>query len=166
MDRSVWTINNKHFTLILDAKTESGKVSDRKFSPGEDIWTNEIPQLKFEDENTQKEYDNFISDLLMLLSEPNVDQVFIDAKIGEESEYDTSATYEPVIIRKIEKYIEYMITILIKLPRTEKFSIGTEIKTSMYEILKNILFATKIEEDKRLQYYNVVDSNIYYQRFV
>ena len=104
MDRSVWTINNKHFTLILDAKTESGKVSDRKFSPGEDIWTNEIPQLKFEDENTQKEYDNFISDLLMLLSEPNVDQVFIDAKIGEESEYDTSATYEPVIIRKIEEY--------------------------------------------------------------
>lgn len=71
-----------------------------------------------------------------------------------------------VIIRKIEKYFEYMITILIKLPRTEKFSIGTEIKTSMYEILKNILFATKIEEDKRLQYYNVVDSNIYYQRFV
>ena len=71
-----------------------------------------------------------------------------------------------VIIRKIEKYIEYMITILIKLPRTEKFSIGTEIKTSMYEIFKNILFATKIEEDKRLQYYNVVDSNIYYQRFV
>ena len=71
-----------------------------------------------------------------------------------------------VIIRKIEKYIEYMITILIKLPRPEKFSIGTEIKTSMYEILKNILFATKIEEDKRLQYYNVVDSNIYYQRFV
>ena len=71
-----------------------------------------------------------------------------------------------VIIRKIEKYIEYMITIVIKLPRTEKFSIGTEIKTSMYEILKNILFATKIEEDKRLQYYNVVDSNIYYQRFV
>ena len=37
-----------------------------------------------------------------------------------------------VIIRKIEKYIEYMLTILIKLPRTEKFSIGTEIKTTMY----------------------------------
>ena len=42
-----------------------------------------------------------------------------------------------VIIRKIEKYIEYMLTILIKLPRTEKFSIGTEIKTSMYDMLKN-----------------------------
>ena len=54
--------------------------------------------------NIIQEYDNFISDLLMLLSEPNVDHVFIDAKIGEESEYDTSATYEPVIIRKIEDY--------------------------------------------------------------
>lgn len=71
-----------------------------------------------------------------------------------------------VIIRKIEKYIEYMLTILIKLPRTEKFSIGTEIKTSMYDMLKNILFVTKIEKKKRLEYYNIVDSNIYYQRIV
>ena len=69
-----------------------------------------------------------------------------------------------VIIRKIEKYIEYMLTILIKLPRTEKFSIGTERKTSMYDMLKNILFAAKIEKKKRLEYYNIVDSNIYYQR--
>lgn len=46
-----------------------------------------------------------------------------------------------VIIVKIEKYIEYMLTILLKLPRTEKFSIGTEVKTSMYEMLKNILFS-------------------------
>ena len=40
-----------------------------------------------------------------------------------------------VIIVKIEKYIEYMLTILLKLPRTEKFSIRTEVKTSMYEIM-------------------------------
>lgn len=51
-----------------------------------------------------------------------------------------------VIIPKIEKYIEYMLTILIKLPRTEKFNIGTEIKTSMYEMLKDILLANKIEK--------------------
>ena len=50
-----------------------------------------------------------------------------------------------VIIVKIEKYIEYMLTILLKLPRTEKFSIGTEVKKSMYEMLKNILLITKIE---------------------
>ena len=50
-----------------------------------------------------------------------------------------------IIIPKIEKYIEYMLTILIKLPRTEKFSIGTEIKTSMYEMQKYILFASNLE---------------------
>lgn len=71
---------------------------------------------------------------------------------------------ELIIIPKIEKYIEYMIIILMKLPRTEKFSIGTEVKTSMYEMLKNILLASKIDKNKRLQIYNVVDSNIYYQR--
>lgn len=69
-----------------------------------------------------------------------------------------------VIIVKIEKYIEYMLTILLKLPRTEKFSIGTEVKTSMYEMLKNILLASKIDKSKRLPIYNIVDSNIYYQR--
>lgn len=68
------------------------------------------------------------------------------------------------IIPKIEKYIEYMLTILLKLPRTEKFSIGTEIKTSMYEILKNILLASKIDKSKRLEMYNIVDAQIYYQR--
>ena len=69
-----------------------------------------------------------------------------------------------VIIVKIEKYIEYMLTILIKIPRTEKYSIGTEIKTSMYEMLKNILLASEIEKNKRLQIYNIVDAHIYYQR--
>ncbi len=58
-----------------------------------------------------------------------------------------------VIIVKIEKYIEYMLTILLKLPRTEKFSIGTEVKTSMYEMLKNILLASKIDKNKRLSIY-------------
>jgi hypothetical protein len=45
-----------------------------------------------------------------------------------------------IIIVKIEKYIEYMLQIMLKLPRTEKFSIGTEIKTSMYDMLKKKFF--------------------------
>jgi len=69
-----------------------------------------------------------------------------------------------IIISKIEKYIEYMLVILLKLPRTEKFNIGNEIKTSMYDMLKNILLASKVDRNKRLQFYNLVDSNIYYQR--
>ena len=71
---------------------------------------------------------------------------------------------ELIIIPKIEKYIEYILTILLKLPRTEKFSIGTEMKTSVYNMLKNILLASKIERNKRLEIYNVVDSEIYFQR--
>lgn len=35
------------------------------------------------------------------------------------------------LIPKIEDYIEYVIVMLIKIPRTEKFSIGTETKVSM-----------------------------------
>ena len=105
MERNVWTIHNKDFALILDAKIEDKNISDRKFSPGDDIWTNEIPQLKFEDEIIQDTYDKFISDLLMLFSEPGVDEVFINAKIGEESEYNPLSTYNPLIIRKIEEYV-------------------------------------------------------------
>ena len=50
-----------------------------------------------------------------------------------------------VIIVRIEKYIEYMLTILLKLPRTEKFSIGTD-----YQNLHNSLLQIHIIY---LQYY-------------
>ena len=76
----------------------------------------------------------------------------------------TNRNSKLIIVVKIEKYIEYMLTILMKLPRTEKFSIGNEIKISMYDMLKNSLFISKIDKSKRLEFYNLVDSNIYYQR--
>lgn len=71
---------------------------------------------------------------------------------------------ELIMIPKIEKYIEYMIIILMKLPRTEKFSIGTEIKTSMYEMLQKSLLVSKVEKNKRLNIYNVIDTHIHFQR--
>ena len=36
-----------------------------------------------------------------------------------------------ILIPKTEKYMEYMLQIMLKLPRTEKFSIGTEYKKSI-----------------------------------
>lgn len=69
-----------------------------------------------------------------------------------------------IMIPKTEKYIEYILTILIKLPRTEKFNIGTEIKTSMYNMLKNILLVSKIDKNKRLEIYNIIDADICFQR--
>ena len=69
-----------------------------------------------------------------------------------------------IIIPKIEKYIEYVLTMVLKLPRTEKFNIGNEIKNSMYNMLKYTLLSTKMERGKRLELYNIIDSEIYYQR--
>lgn len=102
MERAVWIILNKNFSITLDGEINDGKVIDKKFSPGEDIWTNEIPRLGFSDENVQRDYDEFISDIFALFSEPGVNEVFINAKIGEESEYVNSKN--PLLIRKIEEY--------------------------------------------------------------
>ena len=56
-----------------------------------------------------------------------------------------------ILIPKTEKYMEYMLQIMLKLPRTEKFSIGTEYKKSMYEMIENILIVSKIEGNKDLK---------------
>jgi len=50
------------------------------------------------------------------------------------------------LIPKVELYIEYMLAVILKLPRTEKFSIGTEYKTSMYKMLSNIMMLNKISK--------------------
>ena len=102
MERAVWIILNKNFSLTLDGEISEGKVIDKKFSPGEDIWTDELPKLGFSDENIQKDYDEFLKDILTLFSEPTVDEVFIEAKLGEESEYINAKS--PLLIRKIEEY--------------------------------------------------------------
>ena len=102
MERAVWIILNKNFSLTLDSEIKEGKITDKKFSPGGDIWTEELPRLGFSDENIQNDYDNFIEDIIALFSEPNADNVFIDAKIGEESEYINAKS--PLLIRKIEEY--------------------------------------------------------------
>lgn len=102
MERAVWIILNKNFSLTLDGEINNEKVTDKKFSPGEDIWTSEIPRLGFSSEEVQKDYDDFISDIITLFAEPSVNEVFINAKIGEESEYINGKA--PLLIRKIEEY--------------------------------------------------------------
>ena len=71
---------------------------------------------------------------------------------------------ELALIPKSEKYIQYMIEIIIKLPRTEKFSIGTEFKNSMYEMLKNIMYISKIDMKERFTVINIVDAELNTQR--
>ena len=102
MERAVWIILNKNFSLTLDGEILNEKVVDKKFSPGNDLWTSELPRLGFSDEKIQKDYDEFISDILTLFSEPTVNEVLINAKLGEESEYLNCEN--PLLIRKIEEY--------------------------------------------------------------
>ena len=48
--------------------------------------------------------------------------------------YRTSGTL--ILIPKTEEYVKYVFQILIKIPRIEKFNIGSEIKTSALQMLE------------------------------
>jgi hypothetical protein len=71
---------------------------------------------------------------------------------------------ELTLIPKSERYIQYMLDVILKLPRTEKFSIGTEYKNSMYKMLRDILYISKIEKKERLYYINLIDAELNTQR--
>ena len=71
-----------------------------------------------------------------------------------------------LLIPKYENYIYYMLNVILKLPRVEKFNIGNEFKNSMYQTLENILFIEKIKKEKRLYYLNIIDTKINYQRIM
>ena len=71
------------------------------------------------------------------------------------------------LIPKVEKYIEYVLGIIFKLPRTEKFSIGTEYKSSMYNMLSNIMLLNKISKERKkevLDILNNIDASLNTQR--
>ena len=65
-----------------------------------------------------------------------------------------------------EEYMLYMIQVLIHLPRTEKFSIGTDFKQVMYGCLEDIMYINKLEDSKRLDYLNRVDAKLNTQRIM
>lgn len=73
------------------------------------------------------------------------------------------------LIPKAEKYIEYMLDIMIKLPRTEKFSIGTEYKQSMYKMLEKIMWLNNTRRKQNdfeeiIYTLNYIDSKLNTQR--
>lgn len=69
------------------------------------------------------------------------------------------------LIPKAENYIYYILNnILLHLPRIEKFNIGNEYKTSMYQMLRDIMYIDKIEAKDRLNIINKVDAELNTQR--
>ena len=73
---------------------------------------------------------------------------------------------ELILIPKYERYMQYMLEIIMKMPRTEKFNIGNEFKTVMYKVLENILYINKIHISKRLYYLNLIDAQLNVQRIM
>ena len=71
-----------------------------------------------------------------------------------------------ILIPKCEKYMQYMIEVIFKIPRTEKFNIGNEYKLSMYRMLTNIIYLSKIDKYKRLDYINKIDAELNIQRIL
>lgn len=73
-----------------------------------------------------------------------------------------------ILIPKIEKYIEYMLNVILKLPRTEKFNIGNEYKISMYTMLANAIYINKIGNNteliNKLEYLNKIDAELVLER--
>ena len=73
---------------------------------------------------------------------------------------------ELTLIPKSEKYIQYMLEVIMKLPRTEKFSIGNEYKQSMYKMLENILMLSKVIDTEKINYISVIDAQLNVQRIL
>lgn len=68
------------------------------------------------------------------------------------------------LIPKLQEYIQYMLDIILKLPKIEKFNIGNEYKNSMYQILEYTLYISKIQKEERLNYLNKIDAKLNCQR--
>ena len=86
--------------------------------------------------------------------------------MNERNKEKENGKNELILIPKYEGYIQYMIEVILKIPRTEKFNIGNEFKTVMYKGLENILYLNKIEISKRMYYLNLIDACLNSQRIM
>ena len=71
------------------------------------------------------------------------------------------------LIPKTEIYLDYILEIIIKIPRTEKFSIGTEYKLSLYKMLEKVMYLNKMDKTNNKEVIillNKIDSLLMTQR--
>lgn len=57
-----------------------------------------------------------------------------------------------------------MLNVIFKLPRTEKFSIGNEYKSSMYNMMESVIFLSKVPMESRFPYSVKIDVYVQMQR--
>ncbi len=68
-----------------------------------------------------------------------------------------------ILIPKLEDYVRYTFQILVKIPRVEKFNIGSELKTSSLKMLENAHFLNKNRKNG-YTYLNNIDALISYNK--
>lgn len=68
-----------------------------------------------------------------------------------------------ILIPKLEDYVRYTFQILVKIPRVEKFNIGSELKTSSLKMLENAHFLNKNRKND-YTYLNNIDALISYNK--
>lgn len=69
-----------------------------------------------------------------------------------------------LIIPKIEVYVEYMLDVIGKLPKVEKYSIGNEFKTTLYQLIKEAMYLSKVDRKYALDILNRIDAELNIQR--
>lgn len=96
----------------------------------------------------------------------NLEQLNNETKISKQEKWEEKQVENKglTIIPKAERYIQYMLDLILKLPRTEKFSIGTEYKTSLYEMMNNIIYLSKVPIEFRFDYSVKIDCLVQVQR--
>lgn len=73
---------------------------------------------------------------------------------------------ELIIYQKYIDIVEYGYNLLRKYPKSEKYALTSEIRKSMFETLRLILYANKIaNKNIRLQTINKIDAEIASQKF-
>lgn len=73
---------------------------------------------------------------------------------------------ELIIYQKYIDLVEYGYNLLIKYPKLEKYALTSEIRKSMFETLRLILYANKIaNKNVRLNAINKIDAEISTQKF-
>lgn len=71
------------------------------------------------------------------------------------------------LIPKTEIYLNYILDLIVKIPRTERFSIGTEYKLSLYKMLEKVMYLNKMDKTNNkdvIILLNKIDSLLMTQR--
>lgn len=70
-----------------------------------------------------------------------------------------------LIYKKYTELYYYAYKLLEKYPKVERFGLVSDIKNSMNTTLKHILYAQKVGKQYKMQYLNMIDAELLYQRF-